>query len=83
MYRRVAGGRFHEFPLGMSYPLQAEVFRTIGLSDEEARAKFGFFLDALSYGAPPPGGIVRPIPIAPRRSTVKRFQQNPRKCSGC
>jgi aspartyl-tRNA synthetase len=37
--------------------IQAKVFRLLGLSDEEARQKFGFFLDALSYGAPPHGGI--------------------------
>jgi aspartyl-tRNA synthetase len=33
------------------------VFNLIGLSDEEAREKFGFLLDALRFGAPPHGGI--------------------------
>jgi aspartyl-tRNA synthetase len=37
--------------------IQARVFAALGLSDEEARAKFGFLLDALEYGAPPHGGI--------------------------
>ncbi len=37
--------------------LQAKVFSTIGLSDEEAQEKFGFFLEAFEYGAPPHGGI--------------------------
>jgi aspartyl-tRNA synthetase len=37
--------------------LQAKVFRLLALSDEEARERFGFFLDALSYGTPPHGGI--------------------------
>ncbi|MEM9214330.1 MAG: aspartate--tRNA ligase [Cyanobacteria bacterium P01_F01_bin.150] len=37
--------------------LQAQVFETIGLSDEEAQDKFGFLLEAFEYGTPPHGGI--------------------------
>jgi aspartyl-tRNA synthetase len=37
--------------------VQAEIFRTLGMSDEEAHQRFGFFLDALEYGTPPHGGI--------------------------
>ena len=37
--------------------LQARMFRVLGISDEEAKARFGFFLDALQYGTPPHGGI--------------------------
>ena len=37
--------------------IQAQVFSALGLSDEEARLKFGFLLDALEYGAPPHGGL--------------------------
>jgi aspartyl-tRNA synthetase len=37
--------------------VQAEVFKALGIGDEEARTKFGFLLDALKYGAPPHGGI--------------------------
>ena len=37
--------------------VQAQIFRLLGMSDEEARARFGFFLDALQYGTPPHGGI--------------------------
>ncbi len=37
--------------------VQATVFRQLGISDEEAREKFGFLLDALKYGCPPHGGI--------------------------
>jgi aspartyl-tRNA synthetase len=37
--------------------LQQLVFRLLGISDEEARLRFGFFVDALDYGTPPHGGI--------------------------
>ena len=37
--------------------LQARVFARLGITDEEARARFGFFLEALEYGTPPHGGI--------------------------
>lgn len=36
---------------------QRDVFRILGLSDEEMNEKFGFFMEALSYGTPPHGGI--------------------------
>ncbi len=49
----VGGGsiRIHQMDL------QRRIFRLLGLSDEEARQKFGFFLEALGYGTPPHGGI--------------------------
>lgn len=49
----VAGGsiRIHD------PEVQKKVFSTVGLTDEEAQAKFGFLLDALKFGAPPHGGI--------------------------
>lgn len=37
--------------------VQQQIFQALGISDEEARARFGFFLDALEYGTPPHGGI--------------------------
>ena len=37
--------------------LQARIFERLGIGQEEARLRFGFFLDALEYGTPPHGGI--------------------------
>ena len=37
--------------------IQSKIFRALGMSDEEAKARFGFFLEALEYGTPPHGGI--------------------------
>ncbi len=37
--------------------IQARIFKRLGFSEEEAREKFGFFLEALEYGTPPHGGI--------------------------
>ncbi|HEY6186194.1 MAG TPA: aspartate--tRNA ligase [Pyrinomonadaceae bacterium] len=41
--------------------VQALVFKALGLTQEKARERFGFFLDALEYGTPPHGGIASGI----------------------
>ena len=49
----IAGGsiRIHD------QQLQRLIFKLLQISDEEARLRFGFFLDALEFGTPPHGGI--------------------------
>jgi len=49
----IAGGsiRIHD------QTLQRLIFRLLGISDDEAKLRFGFFVDALEYGTPPHGGI--------------------------
>ncbi len=55
--------------------LQKKVFQAIGLSDEEARAKFGFLMDAFEYGTPPHGGIAfgldRLIMLMAKRKSIR------------
>jgi aspartyl-tRNA synthetase len=37
--------------------IQRKIFRALGMTEEEAKSRFGFFLEALEYGTPPHGGI--------------------------
>ena len=37
--------------------IQQKIFKALGMTPEEAQARFGFFLEALTYGTPPHGGI--------------------------
>jgi aspartyl-tRNA synthetase len=37
--------------------IQSKIFQALGMTDEEAKSRFGFFLEALEYGTPPHGGI--------------------------
>jgi aspartyl-tRNA synthetase len=49
----IAGGSIRIHDQG----IQRLIFKLLGISDEEAKLRFGFFLDALEYGTPPHGGI--------------------------
>ncbi len=55
--------------------MQARIFRRLGISDEEAKSRFGFFLEALEYGTPPHGGIAlgldRIIAILANESSIR------------
>ncbi|MEQ1911973.1 MAG: aspartate--tRNA ligase [Vicinamibacterales bacterium] len=58
-----------------SAEMQARIFRRLGISEEEARLRFGFFLEALEYGTPPHGGIAlgldRIIAILANESSIR------------
>jgi len=55
--------------------VQARIFRAIALTDEEARHRFGFFLQALTFGTPPHGGIAlgldRTVAILAGESSIR------------
>ena len=66
--------------------IQERVFRAMGMSDEEARAKFGWFLEALQMGAPPHGGfalgIERFVALLAGESTLREIIAFPKTASG-
>jgi aspartyl-tRNA synthetase len=66
--------------------IQREVFNVIGLSEEEADARFGFLLDALRYGAPPLGGIAlgidRIVAMIAGRDSIREVIAFPKTASG-
>ncbi len=66
--------------------LQRRIFRAIGLSDDEVREKFGFLIDAFSYGVPPHGGIApgldRIVMLLAGRDNIRDVIAFPKTASG-
>jgi aspartyl-tRNA synthetase len=66
--------------------IQERVFRAMGMSDEEAQAKFGWFLEALRMGAPPHGGfalgIERFVALFAGEANIREIIAFPKTASG-
>ncbi len=66
--------------------VQSIMFRHLGFSEEEAKAQFGFLMDAFQYGAPPHGGIAfgldRLVAILGGQETIRDFIAFPKNNSG-
>ena len=66
--------------------IQASMLRHLGFSEEEAKAQFGFLMDAFEYGAPPHGGLAfgldRLVAILGGQETIRDFIAFPKNNSG-
>ena len=66
--------------------LQSQIFELLGFSKQEAKAQFGFLMDAFNYGAPPHGGIAfgldRLVAILGGEETIRDFIAFPKNNNG-